>query len=440
MKQIQIFKTMGGSHRPCEVDGDFQNSHSAHIKAPSARRGIDQQLTDPSARLKINRHKWILACIVSLLIVGSVPAWARQTRSDEEPNQHSTKSSRANSDNEISEDDELAYLRQLAQQLAGEPKEEENIEDFIGDSSEHKTQIRKPQSFYQKIIQMFGLCFLACFLLGMILGYLGTHVLRREIIFIDISLAQFAAVGATIAHFAVDYHIKHHDHFLACLAGGAETIVRLFSQHAEHNHELVESVLSYGCSFLCVVIIALFYAFAKMKIVQISLEAIIGVTYAIAFAAVMFMAGAASAEHVHLQKMLTGNLLWVESYHIKLSLVMFLIVALCFLLFHKPLNRLSDNYRQLSRQGVKGFGWDFLFYSLTGMVVTVAVEIVGVIMVFAYLIIPAAIAALFTRRLHSQLLIITLTVTLCSAAGLVFSHFFPNFSVGPPIGMCLGAC
>jgi len=389
--------------------------------------------------IKNNGHKWILVCTVSLLVVGFVPGWAPQARSDEEPNHPSPKNSQANSDNEISEKDESAYLRQLAQQVAGGPEKEENLEEtLLEESSERKTQNRKPESFYKKIIQMFGLCFLACILLGMILGYLGTHVLRREIIFIDIALAQFAAVGATLAHFALEYHEGHHKHFLATLAAGAEKIVHLFSQNTEPNHELVESVLRYGCSFLCVMIIALFYAFAKKKIVQISLEAIIGVTYAVASAAVLFLYGTSATEHVHIQEMLAGNLLWVESYHIKLCLVLFLIIALCFLIFHKPLNRLSDNYRQLSGQGLKGFGWDFLFYTLMGMIVTVAIEIAGVIMVFAYLIIPATIAAMFARRLHWQLLIITLTITVCSAAGLVFSQCFPNFSVGPPIGMCLG--
>jgi len=390
-----------------------------------------------SKYIKNNWHNWIRVCTITLLLVGFVPGWTPQAKSDEQPITLSQKDSPSNSDNEISEEDESAYLRELAQQLAGEPEKEENIEETIlEESSGHKMQNRKPESFYQKIIPLFGLCFLACILLGMILGYLGTHVLRREIIFIDIALAQFAAVGATLAHFAVEYHEGHHKHFLAPLTAGAEKIVHLFSHETEPNHDLVESILRYGCSFICVMIIALFYAFAKKKIVQISLEAIIGVTYAVASAIVLFLYGTCATEHVHIQEMLAGNLLWIESYHIKLCLVLFLIISLCFLIFHKPLNRLSDNYRRFSGQG--GFGWDFLFYTLMGTVVTFAIEIAGVILVFAYLIIPATIAAMFARRLHWQLLLITLTITVCSAAGLIFSQFFPNFSVGPPIGMCLG--
>jgi zinc/manganese transport system permease protein len=386
-----------------------------------------------------NFYRLILLCTITLLVLWPGTSWAQQAKSEEKQKLLSQKESQSNSDKEISEPNESDYLRKLAQQWAGGPGKEENLgEIFLEKSPEPKTQNWKPESSFKRIIQMFGLSFLACILLGTILGYLGTHVLRREIIFIDISLAQFAAVGATLAHFAVEYHEEHHKHFLAALAVGAEKIVHLFSQEAEPNHELVESVLSYGCSFLCVMIIALFYAFAKKKIVQISLEAIIGVTYAVASAAVLFLYGTSATEHVHIQEMLAGNLLWIESYHIKLCLVLFLAVALCFLIFHKPLNRLSDNYRRLSGQGLKGFGWDFLFYTLMGMVVTVAIEIAGVIMVFAYLIIPATIAAMFTRRLQWQLLIIALITTVCSAFGLIFSHFYEDFSVGPPIGMCLG--
>ena len=378
---------------------------------------------------------------ITILLLSSGPSRARGSRSEKEqilPSQNQLQPDQAIPAEESSEEDESAHLRELAEQLAGVSEEEKKPEETVSESHELSSPNSQPDNFIKRIIEMFGLSFLACILLGTILGYLGTHVLRREIIFIDIALAQFAAVGATLAHFAVEYHLEHHEHFLAVVAGWAEKIIRIFTPETNNNHELVESFLTYGCSFVCVMIIALFYAFAKKKIVQISLEAVIGVTYAVASAVVLFLYGTSATEHVHIQEMLAGNLLWVESYHIKLCLVLFLAVALCFLAFHKPLNRLSNHYRQLSGKGLKGFGWDFLFYTLMGMVVTIAIEIAGVIMVFAYLIIPAAIAAMFVRRLHWQLLLITLTVSVCSAVGLIFSQFFPNFSVGPPIGMCLG--
>ena len=176
------------------------------------------------------------------------------------------------------EQDESAFLQEIAGELLDDTEQMEPQEDIVPANimTHSNSHVYQTDEVLPGIIGMFGLPFLVCILLGTILGYMGTHVLRREIIFIDIALAQFAAVGATIAHFAVEYHAQHHGHFLGYLAAWTEKLVHLFSPEAGHNHELIERILSYGCSFICVMLIALFYAFAKKKITQISLEAIIG--------------------------------------------------------------------------------------------------------------------------------------------------------------------
>ena len=104
-----------------------------------------------------------------------------------------------------------------------------------------------------QLIQILGVPFLACILMSTILGYLGLHVLKREIIFVDIALAQIAAVGAIAAHISFKVHGN--------------------------------SLLVYTCSMGTVFSIAAFYAIARRTIVQISLEAIIGISYATAAAA-----------------------------------------------------------------------------------------------------------------------------------------------------------
>ena len=48
------------------------------------------------------------------------------------------------------------------------------------------------------LIELLGLPFLACVAMGAILGYLGIHVLSREIVFVDIALAQTAAFGVAV--------------------------------------------------------------------------------------------------------------------------------------------------------------------------------------------------------------------------------------------------
>ena len=106
-----------------------------------------------------------------------------------------------------------------------------------------------------QLISLLGLPFLICIMMGAILGYCGIHVLKREVIFIDIALAQIAAVGAVVAHLAF---------------------------HAEEG-----APLSYVFSFGFVLLIALFYASVRGRVVQISVEAVIGISYAIAAAAAL---------------------------------------------------------------------------------------------------------------------------------------------------------
>jgi len=128
-----------------------------------------------------------------------------------------------------------------------------------------------------QLIQMLGLPFLICMMMGAILGYCGIHVLKREVIFIDIALAQIAAVGSIVAHLAFD---------------------------AEEG-----TLPAYIFSFACVLAIAAFYAVVRSRIFQISIEAVIGISYAIAAASALFLIGVTPG-HTHMEEMLSGSLLW----------------------------------------------------------------------------------------------------------------------------------
>ncbi|MBN2375090.1 MAG: metal ABC transporter permease [Sedimentisphaerales bacterium] len=256
-----------------------------------------------------------------------------------------------------------------------------------------------------QLIQILGLPLLACIIMGSILGYLGIHVLKREVIFIDIALAQVAAVGAIAAHLA-------------------------FAVHGN-------SLLSYLCSMGAILLVAAFYAMAQRKIIQISLEAIIGISYAIAAAAALFLVGIAPGGHSHIQQILSGSLLWVSWNDVIFCLIIFSAVALCLFLFRKPLMELSNNYQQNQAPGSKSALWDFTFYILLGIVITIAVQIAGIVVVFACLIIPATISAFFSSRGPVRMFIICTVIITASIAGLLFAYFL-DFSVGPAIALFLG--
>ena len=255
-----------------------------------------------------------------------------------------------------------------------------------------------------QLLQIIGWPFLMCLNLGPILGYFGIHVLKREVIFIDIAVAQVAAVGSIAAHLLFD---------------------------AEED-----TLVSYLFSLACVLLIAAFYAIARRKVVQISIEAVIGISYAITAAGAMFLIGIAPG-HAHAEEMLAGKLLWVTWQHIVLCLVVFTAVAFCLHIFRKPLFRISENYEGAITQGLKVIWWDFLFYALLGVVITLAVRVTGVVTVFSFLIIPATISALFSAHWGLRMFIAWAAVTLASSAGLLFAYFF-DFSIGPAIAFFLG--
>jgi len=256
-----------------------------------------------------------------------------------------------------------------------------------------------------QLVQTLGLPFLACILMGSILGYLGIHVLKREVIFVDIALAQVASVGAIVGHLVFEAH---------------------------HN-----SLLSYGCSLLAVFVVAAFYAVARKLIVQISLEAVIGITYAVAAAAALFLVGTAPGGHIHVQQILSGSLLWTTQRDVVLALVFFSAVGFCFYLVRKPLTSISNNYHQTHDKGIRLVFWDFIFYLLLGVVITLSVQIGGVVVVFAYLIIPATISAIFTSRPSVKLIIILTAIGLASVSGLLLAYYL-DFSIGPMIALMLG--
>jgi len=246
---------------------------------------------------------------------------------------------------------------------------------------------------------------LACVLMTVILGFLGIHVLKREVVFIDISLAQIAALGAITAHLALG---------------------------AGHD-----SVLSHGCALGATFLAAAFFAYARRTVMDIPLEAIIGVTYAIAAGATLFAAGVATGGHVHIQGLLAGSILWTTWGQILSAMVAFALVGACFFLCRSPFNAISEDYENARAKGIRVVLWDFLFYALFGVVITLSVRMAGVVVVFAFLIIPATASALFSTREFPRLIMAWGIGIAASVMGLLSAYRW-DYSVGPSVAAFLG--
>lgn len=238
-----------------------------------------------------------------------------------------------------------------------------------------------------------------------ILGYLGIHVLEREIIFIDIALAQIAAVGTTAA--VVFLHLPDH------------------------------SGISMAIAFGFTLIAAAFFSAVDRRITEITHEAVIGVAYAIAAAGALFIMAMHSGGDVHMENMLTGSILWAQWPDILFCLAIFIAVGLFHWRFRHKFITLSENYHDKQMEGRPSAWWDFFFYATMGLVITISVKIAGVLVIFAFLIIPATISAMLATSWKKRLLYGWAFGAVATLIGLWFSYQF-DFTCGTSIVSFLG--
>lgn len=212
--------------------------------------------------------------------------------------------------------------------------------------------------------------FAACLVLVGIHAYLGIHVLAREVIFVDLSLAQIAALGAT----------------LAFLAGyGLESNVAYY--------------FSLGAAFLGAGI----FAFTRMRHGRISQEAIIGIVYAVSAAAGILVVDRAPHGAEHIKHMLVGSILWVGWADILQIAGIYALIALFHWAYRQRFLTISFDESEAVRRGWSIRLWDFLFYASFGVVITHSVHIAGVLLVFSFLIVPAVCGFLLAERTGARL-------------------------------------
>lgn len=230
---------------------------------------------------------------------------------------------------------------------------------------------------------------LACLVLTGIHAYLGLHVVERGVIFVDLSLAQVAALGTTIAF----------------LAG--------FGLHGEGAY-----FFSLGFTLLGAAVFALTRA-RKSRIPQ---EAIIGIVYAISAAAAILIMDRLPEGAEHIKHILVGNLLAVTPREVIKMALLYSLIGFLHWTWRRPFLTISTNPEEAMRRNYRIRWWDFLFYSTFGLVVTSSVAIAGVLLVFSYLIVPAVAAVLFSDRVATRLAIGWTMGTLVSLLGMYASY------------------
>jgi zinc/manganese transport system permease protein len=212
--------------------------------------------------------------------------------------------------------------------------------------------------------------FVACLILTGIHAYLGLHVVERGVIFVDLSLAQVAALGSTCA----------------ILAG-------------YDLHERQSYFFSLGFTLLGAAVFAL----TRSRRSKIPQEAFIGITYAVSAAASVLIMDRLPEGGEHIKHILVGNLLAVDQAEILKMALIYSIVGVLHWLWRKPLLAISTDHENKGGHPYNVRLWDFVFYATFGFVVTSSVAIAGVLLVFSFLIVPPVTAMLFTRRIGARL-------------------------------------
>jgi zinc/manganese transport system permease protein len=255
------------------------------------------------------------------------------------------------------------------------------------------------------ILQLLFPAFVASLILTGIHAYLGVHVVERGVIFVDLSLAQIAALGSTVAYL-MGYDL----------------------------HSGAAYLFSLSFTFLGAAIFAMSRVHRQTRIPQ---EAVIGIVYAVSAAAAILMMSKATQETEHLKEMLVGNILSVTWPELAKTAVLYSLVGVFHYIFRKNFLAISMNEAEAEKRGLNIRFWDFLFYVSFGFVVTSSVAVAGVLLVFCFLIVPSVAAMLFSERLGVRLAIGWSMGALVSAGGVALS-FLLDLPTGATIVATFG--
>jgi zinc/manganese transport system permease protein len=230
--------------------------------------------------------------------------------------------------------------------------------------------------------------------------YIGLHIIRRTLIFSDLVLDQLAAFGAMVA-IALGIEYGTFGSYLSSMA-----------------------VVFFG---------ALLLALIKPKNRAIPREAVIGIMYAMALVASLLLGDKLCGGSAYVTKTLAGSMLWVTWPLVGITVVVYILLLLFHYKFRDKFIELAENPGRFEKEKF----WDFLLFVTQGIITVLIVPIAGVLLAYAFLMIPAAIAAMFTKKWASAVVIGWSVGFISCLIGLCCSYFF-NLPYGPSLVLFLG--
>ncbi|HUU44778.1 MAG TPA: metal ABC transporter permease [Acidobacteriota bacterium] len=232
--------------------------------------------------------------------------------------------------------------------------------------------------------------------------YMGLHVIRRTIIFCDLVLDQLAALG-----------------MLGSIAVG--------TQYATGSSYVLPTLAVFVGAFLLAVI--------NPRTPLIPREAVIGIMFAMALVATLLLGDKLSGGDAYVTKTLSGAMLWANWQLVAVTAAVYVVLLLIHYRFRRQFIALTDNPESLRHRKY----WDFLFFATQGVITVLIVPIAGVLLAYAFLMIPAAIAAMFSKGwLRAVVLGWSIGFAAC-VVGLVLSYN-ADLPYGPTLVLALGVC
>jgi zinc/manganese transport system permease protein len=247
----------------------------------------------------------------------------------------------------------------------------------------------------------------ACLVLPPLLVYLGLHVVKREVIFVDLALAQVATMGTCIA-------------------------LILGFQFGD----LATFWISLGVTFLAAGLFSWSRSVEKHDVPQ---EAIIGITFVVAAATVILLLSRVAGGKEELEHLLTGDILNVNAGDVGKRAATFVALGAFYGTFHKRFALISEDVAKAFAAGSSVRLWDFFFYAAFSLVVVNFVRIAGVLLTFAYLIVPAVCAVMLAQTWKSRLIVGWITAAVASLVGLIASYKL-DLPTGAAIVVACGLC
>lgn len=246
--------------------------------------------------------------------------------------------------------------------------------------------------------------FLACLILAGIHAYLGFHVIERQVIFVDLALAQIAVLGASFS----------------LLAGYG-----------------LESPQAYWFSLGFTIVGAFVFSLTRFQKEGIPQEAAIGIVYAVSAALLVMILSRSGEGDEHIKQALAGNILLVSRTEVVRIFIIYSIIGVFHYIYRRQFLLISRNPQEALQKGMNVRLWDFLFYVSFGIVVTSSVKIAGVLLIFSFLVVPSVCAIFFSDRLSTRLILGWIIGGLASVAGVALSYYF-DFPTGASVVCIFG--